>query len=425
MNAKRNLVIGVMLGGMMGWALGFLRLPYLESNKSFWVGFVTCLAFFVFAQMMLIMWKHKHVLPWRTSGEGVAANDRGMTTKRYVTAWLLLTVFAVSAWVVNSAVFYQKNAGLQHKVQGQEDIIAQQWAMLRANSNSGLASLMDNLLDRVDNELKDGADPSLSPETIAGLIELSKGYKPYREIQGDSLSEQSMSPERGQLLIALLNRPLDSASLAAIISRATFSGAALENADLRGMQLSQIDLSGAYLKDADLRGVVLSSADLHGADLWGATLDSAILSNANLKRANLSWSEMRAVDLSFAKLGGANMSDAKLKAANLSDVVMQWSDFSGADLEKVNFTNADLRGVNFVQSDLSQAILDSANLTLTNLDRANLSDAELNNAAVDENWFEKLKSWSVVGAKAIEETYRPVDDPSVVSKISLRKIEMD
>ena len=43
MKAKRNLLIGGILGGLVGWILGALRLPYVDKSHSFLLGFITCL----------------------------------------------------------------------------------------------------------------------------------------------------------------------------------------------------------------------------------------------------------------------------------------------------------------------------------------------------------------------------------------------
>ena len=38
MKGKRFLLLGLVLGGVIGWALGYLRFPYLEKSGSFLVG---------------------------------------------------------------------------------------------------------------------------------------------------------------------------------------------------------------------------------------------------------------------------------------------------------------------------------------------------------------------------------------------------
>jgi hypothetical protein len=65
-----------------------------------------------------------------------------------------------------------------------------------------------------------------------------------------------------------------------LLSRITWSHAALSDASLLNADLSDADLSYADLSLADLYGADLSGADLSGAHLSGANLDEADLSGA-------------------------------------------------------------------------------------------------------------------------------------------------
>jgi hypothetical protein len=53
MKRKRYLLVGLVFGAVIGWALGFLRLPYLEKNDSFLLGFISALAFVSLVLLLL------------------------------------------------------------------------------------------------------------------------------------------------------------------------------------------------------------------------------------------------------------------------------------------------------------------------------------------------------------------------------------
>ena len=56
MKGKRYLLIGLVFGIMIGWALGFLRLPYIEKNFSFLLGFIAALVLVSLLLVLLNVW---------------------------------------------------------------------------------------------------------------------------------------------------------------------------------------------------------------------------------------------------------------------------------------------------------------------------------------------------------------------------------
>ena len=56
MKGKNGLLIGLVFGIMIGWALGFLRLPYIEKNFSFLLGFIAALVFVSLLLLLLATW---------------------------------------------------------------------------------------------------------------------------------------------------------------------------------------------------------------------------------------------------------------------------------------------------------------------------------------------------------------------------------
>lgn len=305
--------------------------------------------------------------------------------------------------------------------------LAQQAALTDAIRQGNLVSLMSNILNKASQELEKDANRTLSEQTITQIVTLNYSFKPYHYLNDGKLSKHKLSPERGQLLLALLNLNIDSSTIENIFFRTSFEGADLSGAKLYGRQLEGIDLNGANLQDADLRYINLGNANLRNANLSGANLSEANLEQINLIRADLSWANLEKVNLSNALLNGAKLNAVKMNKANLSNAEIRWADLGNAFLEESQFPGVNLYGTNLEAAILRNANLDGANLLFsilrnTNFENANLSQVNLIKAGVKEiNWLEKLQKWEVIGVKDIKETYKVIEDGSKRTEYMLLK----
>lgn len=139
------------------------------------------------------------------------------------------------------------------------------------------------------------------------FIQLTKTIAPY-ELPGLG----KVSPERGRLLIAVVDSPRGS-----LISKADFSFADARNASFTSKSPHLVDaflesarLDGANLANANMQEAFLNSANLTGTLLYGANLQSADLTGSILVNANL-----QGADLRHAILNGANMEGCNLEGA--------------------------------------------------------------------------------------------------------------
>jgi len=410
MKAKRNLLIGIILGAVIGWALGFLRLPYVEKNLSFWLGVITCLAFILFGLILLRVW-NKHLLLMRLMGKSLTTQDSKNATRAYTLIWILISVFIVWGGMVSSFLIYRQNELFKLQTQKQNKRIHELSELVESARKSNLAFLMNDVLDNVRDELRNNPNMGVSDSSIAGIALLSNSlFTPYRYFEGDSLSEKELSPERGRLLLAFLAMKIDSGSFTKIKGSISFSGADLRGADLRGADLSKADLRKADLKNADLSEANLSEADLRGAILWGANLNLANLRRVDLRRSNLSWAQLNHADLKSANLNGAVLTNAQLRNADLSGATFQWAESDGAMLNEANLAGVSFAGTGLRRVNLSDANLTGTDLRITNLSETNLSGAELTRAIVDEKWLEKLAGWRLTGVEEIQKSYIVVND---------------
>jgi uncharacterized protein YjbI with pentapeptide repeats len=272
----------------------------------------------------------------------------------------ILTVFQMLfvgfGGILGTMLLYNQNKLLTQQnvlLQSQNYRLDQQTYLQEADRRSSLIFLMGNLLDAMDRELKnDVGRPGirdLSPQIIGRVVALSKSLRPYRYLESDSLVSRELSPERGQLLVSIVNSQIDQSTLRRIFQFSDFSAA-----DLKGAVLSGEYLSGINLSRADLAGATLDETDFSGADLSGADLSNAILARANLKDARFRQSKLVSAYLESANLTQANFYGANLQEANLASAQLIQTHFTGADL-----SGADLSGAVFPRARFEQTVMDS------------------------------------------------------------------
>lgn len=267
------------------------------------------------------------------------------------------TLMVGLAGVLGTILLYNQNKLLtqQNQLLNQQNIrLDQQTYLQEAERRSSLIFLMGNILDVMNEELKEDVGikgvRDITPQLIGRVIALSNSLRPYRYLGSDSLVGRELSPERGYLLLAIVSSEIDKSSLRRIYKSADFSFADLKNAVLSGEYLAGINLTGAELEDANL-----DDADLSDANLSDAILHGAILTNANLHGARLRNTALHKANLVSANLGEANLSDADLRRANLSS-----ADLSNARLNRTNLANANLSYAILTKAAFDLAVLDSA-----------------------------------------------------------------
>lgn len=249
-------------------------------------------------------------------------------------------------------LFEKQNAKIDEQtklLEKQNEKIDAQIQLEESSRRGNLVVMMSNIMDKVDEELeKDWNKDSirnLSPQLIGRIAALSHAFRPYKIWQDDTFIGP-YSPEKGQLLIALVKSELDYLTYRNIFTESIF-----ELAHLRGAKLKNANLKGANLRGANLIYADLQGADLRNVDLIGAEMDDVNLSNANL--------------------GGAVLLSADLRFANLKS-----ANLSNAFLNSVDFKNADLRNISLDYS-----------------------------IVYKKNWIENLKSKSILGIKQINRTW--------------------
>ncbi len=313
-------------------------------------------------------------------------------------------------WVGNVLISRQNRASMKQEA-FQQKLIEQQAGMTESLRNNGLMLLMTQILDKVDDEIKSHPHEMLSDGLISRIVALSFSFQPYTQFSADSASPYKLSPERGQLLMALANMDIDSLSIFEINSRATFSNADLRGADLTKANLNGINLRWADLSKASLLRAKLKDANLRDARFWGANLRESKMNESDLRRADFTWADLDGVDLNKADVSGANFTNAKLRKVDLRDATIKWTEFHGALLMGADLTRAMMLGAGLSKTNLSGAILNYADMRRTDVSQANFAGADLVKAGVEEaDWLETLEEKGVTGANEVKEAYKLVKD---------------
>jgi len=231
--------------------------------------------------------------------------------------------------------------------------IEQQTFLQEAERRSSLIFLFDNVLDKMDQELIGRTNPQerrLSPQLIGRIVALSIALKPYRFLDGDSISAQAVSPERGQLLMGLIISNLSRSTYEQIFAAGDFSYATLENISLDGHFLRNINLSNSILTNVTMVG-----ADFSNANFTGATLRNvrAFLSGKRNKGALFDFvrfqrSIIDGADFGFCSFKQANFTGARLHNVFFQDALLSDVSWSGARLDSLDFKRARLLKLDFL-----------------------------------------------------------------------------
>ncbi|MFK8007554.1 MAG: pentapeptide repeat-containing protein [Saprospiraceae bacterium] len=416
MKEKRNLLVSIGLGAILGWTLGFLRLPFLEKNFSFLLGFIACLSIVSLGLLIIYIWRKNSSTP---------NTFKKNTFRSMVTLSLIL-----AGGFASSFLFFQQNKFSKIQEQQQHKKSAEQFELEATTRKSNSLILMNNLFDKIEDELENNPNRKLSDEMIERIAALNFSFKPYKYFDGEKFSKRKWSPERGQLLLSLTKMKIDSSSFNHIKLKTSFLGADLVGANLSGADLSGIDLRKANLENAILQKINLNHSNLREINLWGADLKKADLKKADLKRANMQWCDLGEARLDSADLDDANLTSAKLRKSNLSHTKLRWGEMIGAFLNEANLEGMDLLATNLERANLSKANLSKTNLRWSILTEANLTEVNLTDVVdltftsiKNKNWLKDLDQSKVIGAKKIQKEYEIIKDKSKPLNYHLKKIK--
>ena len=280
---------------------------------------------------------------------------------------LVITAILPSILLIFQTYYLAKQntliTGQSEMFRQQNNRLDQQTYLQEADRRGQTLLLMDNMLKEINDEVARDPQNKLNDATAGRLIALSKILKPYRYLENDSLTKNIVSPERGYLLISLLETGINlrnsarSRANGILLERLDFTYSELRNIALKKADLIEIDLSFADLRNSSFNGTDFEKATLHkaamsdtdlsyvsfkNADLSNSDLQNAILDHANLQKANLATTDLRNVSLSKTTLKDADFTNARVHKTFERDAKMQLNEdqsswlFSNFKVEEVD-----------------------------------------------------------------------------------------
>lgn len=281
--------------------------------------------------------------------------------------WMLgagIALIAAFAGLLGSVLLFRQNQLLSKQTElildqnqlilNQNNKIDIQSYLLESQRRSGLIIELTSILESIPKEnevstiLIDGR-VSL-PQSIRGrIVALSRALRPYhyvnissngRWISGspksdlkDSISSpiltrRPLSPERGQLLLSLVNSNVYMPEI--IEMQPDFSSADLQGVNINSVDLSFIDLKYSDFSGANLFNVNFSSAELDGANFERANLIGANFNSASCDEANYDESRLNNTNFEACYLANTTFYRAILFRTQLKGAILLKANLEGA-----------------------------------------------------------------------------------------------
>ncbi len=407
-----------------GWTLSYLRIPYVNHTKSFWVGFAFCICVFLITFLGVKIWgKNRRFLKKITTGS--LATKNATVSREYMWIWIAVSVFIIVGALSSTGMIAWQAKLIHQQAENNNKRILELTEITESIRKSNQVNLMSNVLNQVEAEINQKPNGPLSDAIIARISALSFSLKPYKIFEGDSLSDRELSPERGQLLIALALMGIDSVSFAKIKQTATFA-----KADLRGVKLYSVDLNHINLEAADLSFSELTRVNLKHANLKKVWLKSSVVDSCVLDYSLSNSSVLSNTIISHSSMKSINFNGTTLIKSNMSNVDLSKSTFDIAVLHETNFSNCIMLGTDFARSDLTKTIFKNINLNEGRLIKSKLNNTYFQNTLLDgvevlEDWFTEIETSQVDGRDRIKANYEIIytvlDSNSTLSKWLLVK----
>ncbi|PSL20966.1 pentapeptide repeat-containing protein [Shimia abyssi] len=223
------------------------------------------------------------------------------------------------------------------------------------------------------------------PQTWAAM---SQGFGWEEETGGLGLVDRPASPERGQLLTALLQSGIRNTEVL------SFYGLDLSYAYAQGLILPTVSAQSARLAYADLSYAQVFETDFGGAALTGARFQKAFMR-----------------DVSFASVPGEAINPPYSKELAVYHTNLAGTDFTGAYLLRPDFRNVNALAVQFDGATLVEAQFQTARVSAGTFRGAVLLDADFSGADVGSVDFDGA---IMIGADALEQLAATVAPGSFV-----------
>lgn len=252
-------------------------------------------------------------------------------SRRFVTqaSFGLLVAFG---GIVGSVLLLSQNDLIRQQLkllEEQNDRLNQATITTDAQRRAALTSELFAIMTEVAKERAESdAEPLLLSDPLAMRIAvLTRSANPYiyidfknRGADGRfSLIERPLSPERGQVIVALARARITFAQLhnfGAVFENSDLRDADLSDAQIVGLELIESNLTGAILRGASIRKSRIFNSVLTGISAEKIVFSDSIVSSSNVSNANLEGARIERTAFP-SNLSGALLTEAKLNEVDL------------------------------------------------------------------------------------------------------------
>lgn len=410
---KKNLFGFLLLFFVSGiaWFLGYVKLPYLQVHKLFWVGFAAGISLFILGMFLMYL---------RNKGREITAAVEPQSHAKSTFAqhqsnrlhWMLFLI----SWIILACIVVLLISTRQKLSDARKETDALKIYAGQEEQRNKINLLLE-LIHSIDSLHQETQDSARIQTQINRLVAISSTFGVRNEWDAERSRYASLSKERALLLFALIHSPLDTSSFKRILKRVSFAGADLKDADLSSLNLNGIDLRFANLENANLQNTRLDYADLRGANLKSAQLNKSSLYGAILISAQMNWTKIQEANLDWARLDSADLSSASLLGSSFVYSTAIRTDFQNAMLHGTNFRNGFFNGAMMGHANLTQAVLINASFNNTHLESIILKEA-----IIDEPGWKALTTSNQVGVPEILKNYQLLVDSTSIKDSLLHRI---
>ncbi len=198
----------------------------------------------------------------------------------------------------------------------------QQTYLLESQRRSSLSFEFNSILNNINDQLE--KSKQISNSLKGRIIAISRSLKPYKYLNNNGkLIDKPLSPERGQLLIALTNSDIDKTQLQEIFEAGDFSYSDLGSEDIEGglifrdINFTKINLKKSNLRNVQFYDCTFAKGDISKCDLFSSFFTNCILDDVDLSTSSLAITHFINTSLKNTEFGGNYYNQIKFKGCFL------------------------------------------------------------------------------------------------------------
>lgn len=378
MNKRIKIFSIIIITSLFGWLLGYIKFPFINNIKTFWMGFIIGFMFLLFAVICLTL--IKPVLTNRLIESTIFAKTTENTKYLNLIRFLLLVLLSSLIVLIILLNRERKLNSINLKILNEKLSVTKIKTDL--DTFKERIPILLSIIETIDSIKNVKKEFQQTTELINRLIGISSLMQSHNY---SSPLCREIGFEKGVLFHALIHLNLDSLSFAKIKSNISFSGADLSNSKLQDKDLSGLDLSYANLKNAKLDYSKFDFTNFKGANLENASLNYCSMKDCKMMSTNLSWALLNSVNLENSRIDSSDLTSTSIFNSNLKKVFITHSHLLNTIL-----IGSDLGLTTIISSKIYNSNLAKTNLLGSNILNSDFSNVKFDSTMVNEKFIDNL-----------------------------------